>query len=48
MREANMFSEKRQSMLRNILIRNTVERTHLAQVLPDLYAAYHDLPLDAD
>lgn len=37
-----------EEMLRNILIHNTVERAHLAQVLPDLYEAYHDLPLDAD
>lgn len=27
---------------------NTIERAHLAQVLPDLYAAYHELPMDAD
>lgn len=35
-------------MLKNILIHNTVERSHLLQVLPDLYEAYHDKPLDAD
>ncbi len=34
--------------LKNVLIHNSVERVHLQQVLPDLYEAYHDLPMDAD
>ena len=34
--------------LKNVLTHNTIERAHLAQVLPDLYEAYHDLPMDAD
>ena len=34
--------------LKNVLIHNSVERVHLVQVLPDLYEAYHDKPLDAD
>ena len=37
-----------EKLLRAILIHNTVEREHLLEVLPDLYAAYHDKPLDAD
>lgn len=37
-----------EELLRNILIHNTVERAHLLQVLPDLYEAYKDQPLDAD
>lgn len=37
-----------EKLLRAILIHNTVEREHLLEVLPDLYAAYHDQPLDAD
>ncbi len=36
-----------EEMLKNILIHNTVERTHLQQVLPDLYEEYKDQPLDA-
>lgn len=37
-----------EQLLKSILIHNTVERTHLQAVLPDLYEAYHNLPLDAD
>lgn len=37
-----------EAYLKNVLTHNTIERTHLAQVLPDLYEAYHELPLDAD
>ena len=37
-----------EELLRAILIHNTVEREHLQEILPDLYAAYHDQPLDAD
>ena len=28
--------------LKNVLIHNSIERAHLAQVLPDLYAEFHD------
>lgn len=37
-----------EQFLRNILIHNTIERAHLNQVLPDLYEAYHALPVDED
>lgn len=37
-----------EQLLKNILLHNTCERAHLAQVLPDLYEAYKDLPPDAD
>ncbi|MDR1768838.1 MAG: hypothetical protein LBR32_10545 [Propionibacteriaceae bacterium] len=36
-----------ETYLKNVLTHNTVERAHLAQVLPALYEEYHDLPLDA-
>jgi hypothetical protein len=34
--------------LRDVLVHNTVEQQHLATFLPDLYAEYHDKPMDAD
>lgn len=34
--------------LKGILTHNIVEHLHLPQILPDLYKAYHDLPIDAD
>lgn len=34
--------------LKNVLEHNTAERAHLNLVLPDLYAEYHDRPVDAD
>lgn len=34
--------------LRNVQIHNTVEQQHLATFLPDLYAEYHNLPMNAD
>ena len=34
--------------LRDVQIHNTVEQQHLATFLPDLYAEYHDLPMNAD
>jgi len=34
-----------ETYLRNVLIHNTIERAHLAQVLPDLYEEFHDKPL---
>ena len=37
-----------ETYLRNVIIHNTIERAHLLQVLPDLYEAYHELPMDAD
>ena len=37
-----------ETYLKNVLEHNTVERAHLVQVLPDLYAEYHDKPIDAD
>lgn len=37
-----------ETYLKNVLIHNTIERAHLAQVLPDLYEAYHKFPADAD
>ncbi len=37
-----------EEMLKNILEHNIVEHIHLPQILPDLYEAYHDLPMDAD
>lgn len=37
-----------ETYLKNVLIHNSIERTHLLQVLPDLYEAYHELPMDAD
>ena len=37
-----------ETYLRNVLAHNTIERQHLLDVLPDLYEAYHELPLDAD
>ena len=37
-----------ETYLKNVLTHNTIERAHLYQVLPDLYEAYKDLPMDAD
>ncbi len=37
-----------EEFLKDILIHNIVEHIHLPQILPDLYDAYHDLPIDAD
>lgn len=37
-----------ETYLKNVLLHNTIERQHLYQVLPDLYEAYKDLPMDAD
>jgi hypothetical protein len=37
-----------ETYLKNVLAHNTVERAHLVQVLPDLYAEYHNQPIDAD
>lgn len=37
-----------ETYLKNVLTHNTIERAHLYQVLPDLYEAYQDLPMDAD
>ncbi len=37
-----------ETYLKNVLMHNTMERQHLYQVLPDLYAEYHDKPMDAD
>lgn len=37
-----------EKMLKNILTHNIVEHLHLPQFLPDLYAEYHDKPIDAD
>ncbi len=37
-----------ETYLKNVLIHNSVERVHLQQILPDIYEAYHDLPMDAD
>jgi hypothetical protein len=34
--------------LHDVIVHNTLERAHLAQVLPDLYEEYHELPMDAD
>jgi hypothetical protein len=34
--------------LHDVIVHNTMERAHLAQVLPDLYEEYHELPMDAD
>lgn len=34
--------------LRDVQIHNTVEQQHLATFLPDLYAEYHDKPVNAD
>ncbi|MCD7956120.1 MAG: hypothetical protein LUG93_10330 [Lachnospiraceae bacterium] len=34
--------------LRNVQIHNTVEQQHLATFLPELYAEYSQLPMDAD
>lgn len=34
--------------LKNVITHNTIERAHLLQVLPDLYEAYKDLPIDED
>lgn len=34
--------------VKNILIHNAVEHAHMHQILPDLFAEYHDKPLDAD
>ncbi len=34
-----------ETYLKNVLTHNTIERAHLAQVLPDLYAEFHDKPL---
>lgn len=34
--------------LKHVLMHNTIERQHLYEVLPDLYEAYKDLPMDAD
>lgn len=35
-----------ETYVRNVIIHNTIERAHLLQVLPDLYEALHDAPLD--
>lgn len=37
-----------EAYLKNVLTHNTVEHLHLPQFLPDLYAEYHDKPIDAD
>jgi len=37
-----------ETMLKEILIHNAVEHMHLPRILPDLYEAYHDQPIDAD
>ena len=34
--------------LHDVLVHNTLERAHLASVLPDLYEEYSQLPMDAD
>ena len=34
-----------ETYVRNVIIHNTIERAHLLQVLPDLYEAFHDMPL---
>ncbi|MCD8342689.1 MAG: hypothetical protein LUC87_11195 [Clostridiales bacterium] len=34
--------------LRDVQIHNTVEQQHLSTFLPELYAEYHDKPMDAD
>lgn len=36
-----------EEFLKNVLIHNTVEHAHINQILPDLYAEYHDKPMDA-
>ena len=40
--------EVNKGYLKNVITHNTIERSHLLQVLPDLYEAYQDLPMDAD
>lgn len=37
-----------ETYLKNVLMHNTIERAHLAQVLPDLYEAFHDQPINPD
>lgn len=37
-----------ETYLKNVLMHNTIERAHLAQVLPDLYEAFHDQPINGD
>ena len=37
-----------ETYLKNVITHNTIERAHLLQVLPDLYEAYKDLPMDED
>jgi hypothetical protein len=37
-----------ENYLKNVLTHNTVEHLHLPRFLPELYAEYHDKPLDAD
>lgn len=37
-----------ETYLKNVITHNTIERQHLYEVLPDLYEAYHALPMDAD
>lgn len=37
-----------ETYLKNVLVHNTIEADHLAQVLPDLYEEYSSKPMDAD
>jgi hypothetical protein len=37
-----------EAYLKNVLTHNTVEHLHMPQFLPDLFAEYHDKPIDAD
>lgn len=43
--EATPASEE---FVKDILVHNIVEHMHLPQFLPDLYAEYHEKPIDAD
>lgn len=37
-----------EAYLKNVLTHNTVEHLHMPKFLPELYAEYHDKPIDAD